>query len=206
MSKNDKIDVFSQIASRRVFVGNVRREHGLFCFSYDKKYRRLKGSVALGPEFPLWKESFSSEKLFPSLADRIPSRQNPAYEDYCRQWGILPTEDDPFVLLTTIGRRGPSTFVFEKAPRSYSAEKLKGFRERLGLNQRDFALLFGTTQATLTKLETGKGENAFMMTFFMLCDEEPAALKWLLQERGQCIHDGKRAFIEQLPAKNRDHR
>lgn len=201
MSKIDKIDVFSQIASRRIFVGNIWKEHGLFYFAYDKKYRRLKKSVALGPEFPLWKETFSSKKFFPSLADRIPSRQNPAYEDYCKQWGIPVKENDPFVLLTTIGRRGPSTFVFERTPRSYSAEKLKKFRERIGLKQRDFALLFGTTQTTLTKLETGKGENAFMMTFFMLCDEEPAALKWLLQERGQYIHDDKRTLIEQLLGK-----
>ncbi len=203
MSKDNKIDVFSQIASRRIFVGNIWRERGLFHFAYDKKYRRLKKSVALGPEFPLWKESFSSKKFFPSLADRIPSRENPAYEDYCRQWGISAKEDDPLVLLTAIGRRGPSTFVFERTPRSYSAEKLKNFRERIGLNQRDFALLFGTTQATLTKLETGKGQNAFMMTFFMLCDEESTALRWLLRERGQCIHDDKRTFIERLLDKMR---
>lgn len=198
MSENHKIEVFSQIASRRIFVGSVWREHGLFHFAYDRKYRRLRKSVALGPEFPLWKESFSSKKLFPSLADRIPSRQNPAYADYCRQWGISVKEDDPLVLLTTIGRRGPSTFVFENAPRSYSAEKLRRLRERIGLSQRDFAALFGTTQATLTKLETGKGKNAFMMTFFMLCDEEPAALRWLLRERAQSIHDDKRTSIEQL--------
>ena len=80
---------------------------------------------------------------------------------------------------------------------SIVSEKLKEFRERIGLNQRDFALLFGTTQATLTKLETGKGRNAFMMTFFMLCDEKPEALKWLLRERGQYIHDDKRVLIEQ---------
>lgn len=201
MSKSDKIDVFSQIASRRIFVGNIWRERGLYYFAYDKTYRRFKKSVALGPEFPLWKESFSSKKLFPSLADRIPSRQNPAYKDYCKQWGISAKEDDPFVLLTTIGRRGPSTFVFERASQIYSAERLRKFRERIGLNQRDFTLLFGTTQAALTKLETGKGENAFMMTFFMLCDEVPEALKWLLQERGQYIHDDKRAFIEQLLGK-----
>jgi len=151
--------------------------------------------VALGPEFELWKEKFSSQIFFPSLADRIPSKQNPAYKDYCQQLGISENEKDPFVLLTTIGRRGPSTFVFE-AVKEYSTERVKAFRNKLGLNQREFAVLFDITRTTLSKIEQGKSSYSTIVYFIELCEEVPEALAWLLETRGQYIHDDKRVNIE----------
>lgn len=182
--------------AKKVFVGTLYRQEGQFYFEYDKHYRCLKSAVALGPEFELWKERFSSKEIFPSLADRIPSKQNPAYKDYCKQWGISADETDPLVLLTTIGRRGPSTFVFEPALDEYTAEKVKSFRKKLNLNQREFALFFDITQATLSKLEQGKSSHLTIMHFIQLCEEVPNALTWLLEFRGQFIHDDKRANIE----------
>ncbi|MFH0799388.1 MAG: HipA N-terminal domain-containing protein [Pseudomonadota bacterium] len=198
MSTPDKILVFSQTATKRVFVGTLRRSEGQFRFEYDKAYRRMKGAVALGPEFELWKESFESKPLFPSIADRIPSPQNPAYADYCRQWGIPEGEKDVFVLLTTIGRRGPSTFIFEPAPPEYTTEMLKAFREKLGLSQREFATLFGIMQSTLVKLEAGKQGNPITMRFIQLCDDTPVALKWLIEQRGKFLHDDKGEAIRKL--------
>lgn len=197
----DKINIYSQITTRRVFVGTLYRQDGCFYFEYDKHYRCLKNAVALGPEFELWQEKFSSKELFPSLADRIPSRQNPAYKDYCKQWGISENESDPFTLLTTIGRRGPSTFVFEPALGEYAAERIKAFRDKLSLNQREFALLFDITQTTLSKLEQGKSSYPIITHFIQLCEEVPDALAWLLRARGQYIHDDKRAAIERMLAK-----
>lgn len=194
----NKINIFSQTTTKRVFVGILYRQDGQFCFEYDKHYRRLKNAVALGPEFELWKEQFSSKELFPSLTDRIPSRQNPAYKDYCKQWEISENESDPFALLTTIGRRGPSTFVFEPVYGEYTAERIKAFRNKLNLNQREFATLFDITQATLSKLEQGKSSYLVITHFIQLCEEVPSALAWLLEFRGQYIHDDKRANIERV--------
>ncbi len=194
--KINKVHVFSQTKNGRTLVGLLSKQGGKYHFEYDKVYKNSKKAVALGPEFDLWKDSFSSTKLFPSLADRIPSKNNPAYGDYCEQWGIDKNEEDPFVLLTTIGRRGPSTFVFEAKPESFDAETIKAFREKLGLNQREFASLFNITQTTLSSLESGKTYNATMGLFLKLCAEVPEALSWLLQERGFYIHDTKRAKIE----------
>lgn len=194
----NKINIFSQIAAKRVFVGSLYKKDNRFYFEYDNQYRRLKKAVALGPEFESWQEKFSSKELFPSLADRIPSRQNPAYKDYCEQWGISEDESDPFVLLTTIGRRGPSTFVFEAAPDEYTAEQIKAFRNKLNLNQREFAFLFDITQTTLSKLEQGKSSLSIITYFIRLCDEVPEALLRLLKIRGQYIHDDKKIEIERM--------
>lgn len=194
----DKINVFSQTATKRTFVGMLYKENNRFYFEYDKHYRRQKKAVALGPELELWKEKFSSKAIFPSIADRIPSRENPAYRDYCKQWGISENEKDIFKLLVTIGRRGPSTFVFEPAPKEYSAEKVKAFREKLGLNQRDFASFFDITQTTLSKIEQGKSLYSTITIFIQLCEDSPEALAWLLEVRGQYMHDDKRVIIENM--------
>jgi len=194
--KVNKIHIFSQTKSDRTPIGILSRQGGKYHFEYDKSYKNSKKAVALGPEFDLWKDSFSSSKLFPSLADRIPSKNNPAYVDYCKQWGIDENEDDPFVLLTTIGRRGPSTFVFEAKPENFDAKNIKAFREKIDLNQREFARLFHITQTTLSSLESSKTYNSTMALFLKLCSAVPEALNWLLQERGRYVHDTKRARIE----------
>jgi len=191
----DKIAVFSQTKGARTKVGILSRVGEKYRFEYDKTYQHSKGAVALGPEFELWKDAFTSTKLFPSLADRIPSKNNPAYVDYCKQWNISQEEADPFILLTTIGRRGPSTFVFEALPEDYGAEDIKRFRDKLGLNQREFARLFNISQVTLSGLELGKTKNGTLLLLIKLCAEVPEALQWLLKERGYYLHDNKRAKI-----------
>lgn len=191
-----KINIWSQTKNGRVFVGQLWRENGKYSFEYDRSYQRSKSAVPLGPEFKLLKRSFSSKELFPTFVDRIPSKENPSYRDYCAQWNISPDESDPFVLLTTIGRRGPSTFVFEPPLADvYGAKELKIFRERLQLNQREFSSLFGLTQATLARIETGKTDSPLILRYVELCDKVPAALKWVVDQRGQYIHDQKRALI-----------
>ena len=92
--------------------------------------------------------------LFKSFEDRIPSRQNPAYKDYCRQMGIDPTEKDPIILLATIGHKGPSSFVFEPSYSSLvSKENLHQYRKNLGLTYREFADIFDFSTRTLQNFE-----------------------------------------------------
>lgn len=191
MSVIHEISVYSQTRSKRDYVGRLWREDGKFHFEYERHYQRLKGAVGLGPEFPLHQKSFSSVELFPSLADRIPSRQNPAYPDYCTQWGINENETDPFVLLTTIGRRGPSTFIFEPAIQDVDGNTIRKFREQLELNQREFAAVLGLPQLTVGKLERGMVRSIPIMTYVEMCMQVPQALKWLVEKRGQFIHDEK---------------
>lgn len=190
MFKLNKINIFSQTKIKRTLVGALWRDGAKFYFAYEKSYTRQKNAIPLGPEFDLWKEKFSSKSLFPSLADRLPAKQNPAYKDYCAQWGIDPAEDDPFVLLTTIGRRGPSTFVFESAiDEDFTPERLLAFRKRLKLTQRDFGLLLGLSHPTLLRLEQGRSTNETLLTYLKLVESTPAALQWLLKTRGQYLHD-----------------
>src|SRR5271155_5807356 len=107
----NKLEVFSEGRKRRVYVGRLSydSEKEVFEFRYDPKYAKLKTAIPLGPELDLFKKVQSSKKkVFPSFADRIPSKSNPAYEEYCRSQGISPSERNPIILLSTIGRRGPS--------------------------------------------------------------------------------------------------
>jgi DNA-binding transcriptional regulator YiaG len=89
--------------------------------------------------------------------NRIPSRKNPAYAESCEESGIDPEETDPIILLPTIGKRGASSFVFEKPRVGDSAllEEVAGFRRRLNLTLREFSAAFGISTATLQKIEAG---------------------------------------------------
>lgn len=200
MSDVNEILIFSQTRNKRVLVGMLSRKNGKYCFEYDPTYQKKKNSLPLGPEFDLWKSKFVSTKLFPSLADRIPSRENPAYRDYCQQWNIDENEKDIFILLTTIGRRGPSTFVFEPTRQNiYGGENIKSFRNRLDLTQAEFESLVGISHMTLVKLEASRSKNDFYLRQLQLIDEVPEALKWLLHNRGQGLHDQKRLkLLDQL--------
>lgn len=199
LSHPKKINVWSQTTSQKVLVGVLSKEKESYRFCYEDSYVVLKNAIPLGPEFPLIEKEFYSKKLFPTFVDRIPEKRNPAYADYCQQWGVSVEEKDPFVLLTTIGRRGPSTFVFEPLTIDfYDADSVKIFREKLGLNQRDFASLFGLYQATLARIETKKAENETILRYLKICAEVPEALQWIVEKRGQYIHDEKRVFILKL--------
>jgi HipA-like protein len=195
----NKINIFSQTKSKRSFVGTLWKDKKGYHFQYSFDYTRQKTAIPLGPEFDLWKEKFTSKKMFASLLDRIPSNRNPAYIDYCQQWGIDPNEKDPLVLLSSIGRRGPSTFIFEKAIEiNYLPQLVKEFRIKLGLTQSEFELLFRLSHATLIRLEQGKSTNETILTYIQMVEETPSALLWLLKTRGQYLHDNTVAKIRKF--------
>ncbi len=201
MSKTEEVNVYSQTQSKRIFAGKLWREGKKYFFEYDKAYKKLRDALPLGPELPLWKDKVSANALFPAFLDRIPSKNNPAYKDYCREWGISENEKDVFVLLTTIGHKGPSTFVFEPGFKNeYAASQLKDFRTRLGLTQTEFEVLFNISHMTLVRLETGKLKNDFYLRYFELFDKVPQALAWMLEKRGQLLHDEKRTRLLKMIA------
>lgn len=146
--------VFLEGRSRRQYVGALRKNGEQYHFEYDAKYLRSPSAIPLGPEMPLTRKSYESTRLFVPFVDRIPSRENPAYEEYCHATGISPSEQDPFVLLATIAHKGPSSFIFEPLQEdAFTAEDLLAFRKRLDLSVREFAACFAFSQAAITRIE-----------------------------------------------------
>ena len=155
-----QLHVFSESRKRRIFVGTLNwdKVKNQFEFKYSVKYAKSKKAIPIGKELDLFKKIHVSKgKLFPSFADRIPSRENPAYEDYCKSQGISLDEENPIILLVSIGRRGPSTFIFEPVfNNDFSYLDIKKFREAIGLSINDFSLAFDINPPTLQRLESGK--------------------------------------------------
>jgi HipA-like protein len=151
------VDVFLEKRRTRLHVGVLNRIDGRLVFTYDEHYFKAKNIIPLGPEFPLTRKEFISERLFPSLEDRIPSLQNPAYPEYCLAMGIDPKERDPLILLCTIGRKGPSSFIFYPIfERRITNEDVIKFRKSLGLTTREFAAVFEFSQTSLNALERNR--------------------------------------------------
>ena len=103
--KTIALNIFLRKPKTRMHVGVLKRTQNEYIFTYENQYFKAKNIIPLGPEFPLTKKQFRSKNLFPSFEDRIPSRQNPAYPEYCLAMGIDPEESDLIILLSTIGRK-----------------------------------------------------------------------------------------------------
>jgi HipA-like protein len=131
-----------------------------FHFEYDKGYLKSPRAISLGPEMPLTRKNYNSESLFRPFSDRIPSRENPAFPEYCLSVGISPEEDNPLILLSTIASRGPSSFLFKPIYReNFTGSDLKDFRNHLKLSVREFALCFDFSAPGITRVETGKTDG-----------------------------------------------
>lgn len=156
------VEVYAEGRRKRDRVGRLERiddpEKGTgYRFTYEDAYLSQPIAVSLGPGLPLTGRRFFSRQLFPAFKDRIPSRENPAYPDYCAATGIEVDESDPFVLLTTIGRRGPSCFIFEPAmEKGFGSVEAAMFRAELGLSLREFGTLFDFSPYTIQKIESGR--------------------------------------------------
>src|SRR5271167_4380336 len=88
------VDIFLERRKTRLYVGQLRKETDYYIFNYDDQYLHSQNIIPLGPEFPLTKKEFKSKKLFPSFEDRIPSKLNPAYPEYCHLLGVDPKESN----------------------------------------------------------------------------------------------------------------
>ena len=105
------VDVYFEKHISRVYVGQLKYEKKKFVFNYDDTYLYSERAMAIGPDLPCTQKRHASKKLFMSFEDRIPSRQNPAYPEYCQMTGISSEEKDPLVLLATIGQKG-AVFIY----------------------------------------------------------------------------------------------
>jgi HipA-like protein len=192
--------VYLERRKSRKFVGELTynfRKH-MYVFSYDKAYLRAN-LIPLGPELPLSPKKFTSPTLFEPFIDRLPSRENPAYQEYCAAENIEVTEQDPFVLLTTIGKRGPSSFIFERKKQDpLGAEELKVFRQELGLTTREFAIGFAIGAKTLISIENGHSGGRDVMRRLELYIRFPEVALFEFRRNCAAIHRDKRKQVERI--------
>ena len=186
------VDVFLEKRKTRLHVGVLNRIDGKLVFTYDKHYFDAKNIIPLGPEFPLTQQVHRSQegKLFPSLLDRIPSKDNPAYAEYCQAFGLKADEANIILLLTTIGKRGPSTFIFESVCRFKTEDlikELKSFRNQLGISLWEFSTAFDVPYLTMQRIENGKSKDMLTMRLVALMVSCPEAAQWQLKLSGSRV-------------------
>ncbi len=194
------VDIFLERRKTRLHVGALEKLHNKLVFTYDEGYFKAKNIIPLGPEFPLTQKQFMSERLFPSLEDRIPSQQNPAYSEYCQLMGVDPKERDPFILLSTIGKKGPSSFVFSPIfERKVSVEDLKKFREFLGLTTREFATVFEFSHTSLNAFEKSRTSGKDILKRLEILLNFPAvSLDLLFVNSGHLVYEKWINALEKL--------
>ena len=183
--------IFLKRRKTQILVGKLYKIDQKFTFTYEDSYLNARHNIALGPEFPLTQREFSSNTLFPSLEDRIPSTQNPAYPEYCLAMGIDPKEQDPFILLSTVGSKGPSSFIFYPIfKRDIASQNIVEFRNMLGLTTREFAAIFEFSQNSLNAFERGRITGGEILKRLEILLHFPnVALYFLLVNSGHLIHE-----------------
>jgi DNA-binding XRE family transcriptional regulator len=188
-----RLRVFHEGRKRRIFIGELKylKAQDQYEFTYDKAYAYSKRAIPLSPELDLFKLRHLSAKgkLFLAFEDRIPSRTNPAYEDYCQSQGISVDEENPIILLGFIGRRGSSTFIFEPVyEKDFSIDDVIQLRKSLDITQHDFAKALAIPEISLKKLESGKSQDVNTLQRLKIYFEFSQVALWQLRQSGYQIH------------------
>lgn len=189
----NKLAVYLERRKSKELVGYLeKRLHGgksQYTFTYEDRYLKKKTSIPLGPEFPLTRKAFTSQKLFSSFEDRIPSQENPAYPEYCQAVGISPQETDIILLLSTLGRKGPSSFIFESALiETLAHSEIRNYRKSLGLSVRDFSIAFDISPSSIQKLENEENEGSEVLKRLKLYLKFPKAALYEVQKNKASLH------------------
>lgn len=192
LNKN-RLHIFQELRTKRIFVGELSYDEKEDCYEllYNEKYVYSKKAISLGPNLSLFQLKHVSEKgeMFPYFLDRIPDPENPAYPDYCASQGISVDEKNLIVLLGAIGRRGPSSFIFEAVYESQFniAEWIK-WREALGISQHDVALAFDVSKVTLQRIESGESVDHNTLKRLEILFYFPEVALWQLRQTGGRVH------------------
>lgn len=186
------VQVFLERNQSNQAVGQLFLKDSEFIFEYDPAYLHSPLSLSLGPEMPLTRRSYTSQQLFRPFADRIPSRENPAFPEYCQSVGISPDETNPLILLSTIGSRGPSSFLFKPIySEDFTKSDLKNFRNQLGLSVREFAMCFDFSAPGITRVETGKTDGREILKRVEIYASYPDVALDQLRRRAGYLHQSK---------------
>ena len=200
LDKN-KLNIFLEKSRRRSFVGTLSylEKKKKYVFEYDEQYRYGERPLSLSPEFSLFKKTHYSKELFDFFKDRIPLRENPAYEDYCRSQGISVEEKNPIVLLGTIGKRGPSSFIFEAVySTEFSFSDIVEFRKEFKVSQDDFAKVFDIPLSTLQKIERGESKDKNILRLIEIYMTFPETALWQLEQTGGRVHHRSRSKLKSI--------
>lgn len=189
----DKLHIFHESRKRRRFVAelNYIKEKKQYELIYDKHYVQLKNAIPIGPDLDLFtlRHVSKNNELFASLRDRIPSKANPAYVDYCRSQGISYSEKNPLVLLGSIGKRGPSSFVFEPVyHQEFSSTEIIKLREHLNITQHDLAEALDINKVTLQRIESGESFDLNTLKRLQILFTFPEVALWQLKQTGGRVH------------------
>lgn len=186
------IQVFLEKNNSNELVGELTLKTGEFDFVYDNAYLHSPTAISLGPEMPLTRRTYHSTELFRPFVERIPSHENPAFPEYCKSAGISPDETNPLVLLSTIGSRGPSSFLFKPIYlENFTGLDLKKFRKHLGLSVREFAICFDFSPPGITRVETGKSDGREILKRVEIYALYPKVALDQLQRRSPYLHQNK---------------
>lgn len=189
----NRLQIFHEGRKRRIFVGELiyNKEKDKYELIYDKQYARSKNAIPVSPDLNLFKLHHQSEKgkIFSSFLDRIPEKSNPAYKDYCKSQGIDLNEKNPIILLGTIGKRGPSSFVFEPVyPNEFDPTDITKLRESLQITQHDLAKAFDISKATLQRIESGASQDMNTLKRIQILLKFPDVALWQLKLTGGYVH------------------
>ena len=196
MKKIRKLNIYLEKRASRILVGDLTKDGPNYIFEYNKEYAYSKNAIPIGPDLPLKKRTYKSIKLFSSFKDRIPSRENPAKE-YCRKFNISEDEDNELILLSTIGQKGPSSFIFEASIESeYENVNYLFFRKELGISIRDFSHAFDIPLSTLQSIEKNKFLGKEALKRIEIYDMFPEVAKFEVQKNKSLIHGDKFRRIE----------
>lgn len=199
LKRIEAIDVYLARIKTREYVGRLSYKDSNFIFTYSDLYLNNRRSIPLGPDLPLSKKEFVSTQLFPTFHDRIPSRENPAYEEYCKMAGIDVSEKRPLILLGTLGSKGPSSFVFAPVFKvTFNNQDVKRFRELLKLTVREFGELFDFSPNTIHAIENNKSSGQDALKRLEIYYRFPeVALRDVMKNRFK-INDEKSNYVEEL--------
>ncbi|MHB1946901.1 MAG: helix-turn-helix domain-containing protein [Gammaproteobacteria bacterium] len=187
------LQIFHETKKRRVFVGELiyDTKKDIYELIYNENYVNSKNAIPISPDLSLFKLRHQSKKgkVFPSFMDRIPDRLNPAYRDYCKSQGISFNEKNPIILLCTIGKRGPSSFVFEPVYyNEFNPSEIENLREKLQITQHDLAVAFDINQRTLQRIEAGTSLDRNTLKHIQIMLTFPEVAIWQLKQTGGRVH------------------
>ncbi len=188
-----RLKIFHESRKRRILVGELTydKKNDKYELIYDKNYAHSKNAIPISPDLDLFKLHHQSEKgkLFPSFIDRIPERSNPAYNDYCKAQGISPAEKNPIILLGSIGKRGPSSFIFEPVYYSkFNSSDVINLRKQLQITQHDLAKALDISQTTLQRIESGISSDHNTLKYIQILLKFPDVALWQLKQTGNQVH------------------
>ena len=195
-----RLKVYAEVRKQRIYVGLLEylKERKSYRFTYDSAYLDSAAPLALGVDLPCSRKVHESDALFLSFVDRIPSRENPAYRDYCRQRRIPEDETNEIILLGAIGTRGPSCFIFELIWHCNFdvVAEFNALRRETGLSLNTLSKAFNLNYATLHRLITGKSKDPATTRILRYLLTVPECMKQELRLTRAAIHHD--AFVRLL--------